>query len=86
MTNETYHDQIFTKGPDHGGVDLWTGDVAALAGVTKMTIVRWANDGKVPCSRTFGGDRRFTRADVRVLLAELGREIPGWLREGGPGG
>lgn len=61
--------------------DLWTGEVATLAGVTKMTIVRWANSGRLPCSRTLGGetnrgDRRFHPYDVAELLMELGRPIP----------
>jgi excisionase family DNA binding protein len=66
---------------DPGPRPLWTGEVAALAGVSsKMTIVRWANAGRIRHSRTLGGNRRFEQADVRALLVELGRPIPDWLR------
>lgn len=78
MSKERDFDGIFTT-PPAGRDDLWTGEVAELAGVTKMTIVRWADAGKVACSRTLGGDRRFARAEVARLLAELGRPVPEWL-------
>lgn len=60
--------------------DLWTGEVAALAGVAKMTIVRWANAGKIASRRTAGGDRRFAPYDVAELLDSIGRPVPPDIR------
>lgn len=49
-----------------------TGQVARLAGVEPITIVRWANAGRIECYRTVGGDRRFPVAEVAKLLDALG--------------
>ncbi len=59
---------------------LRTGEVARLAGVTPITIVRWANAGRVKCYRTLGGDRRFEPSEVARLLRELGKPVPRNLR------
>jgi DNA-binding transcriptional MerR regulator len=50
-----------------------------LAGVTPMTVTRWARSGKLPAGETVGGNRRYEFHHVRALLADLGRPIPPWL-------
>lgn len=47
---------------------LTTQQVAALFAVHPATVVRWADDGQLPCFRTPGGHRRFRREDVEALL------------------
>lgn len=44
-------------------------EVATLFHVSTKTVVRWANDGRLPYMSTLGGHRRFPRADIEVLLA-----------------
>jgi excisionase family DNA binding protein len=39
---------------------------AARLGVHPNTLRRWANEGKVPCSLTAGGHRRFSTADLET--------------------
>lgn len=46
---------------------LSTGDVAALFGVTPKTVVRWADEGKLPYFQTPGGHYRFYAEDVALL-------------------
>ncbi len=43
---------------------LSTAQAAAEAGVSKRTIVRWAEEGRLPATLTAGGHRRFNRADL----------------------
>lgn len=43
--------------------------VAALYGVHVSTIVRWADEGKIPCFRTPGGQRRYPRHEINLLLS-----------------
>ncbi|MFF0912000.1 HTH DNA binding protein [Exiguobacterium phage phiExGM16] len=38
---------------------LTAGQVAELFGVRVETVRRWCEDGKLRCTRTLGGDRRF---------------------------
>lgn len=48
----------------------YTGNqVAALFGVHVSTIVRWADEGKIPVFKTPGGRRRYPRAEIDALLA-----------------
>ena len=47
---------------------ITAGQVAALFGVRVETVRRWADDGKLRCTRTLGGDRRFDAAYVQQLL------------------
>jgi excisionase family DNA binding protein len=49
-------------------LNLTTGKAAKLVGVHEDTIVRWANEGRLPSWRTPGGHRRFRRSDVLALL------------------
>lgn len=52
---------------------LRTGQVAAMAGVVPSTVVRWANDGILPCRRLPSPkrERRYAEADVRALLENM---------------
>ena len=47
---------------------LTAGQVAELFGVRVETVRRWADAGKIPCTRTLGGDRRFDPAVVQRIL------------------
>lgn len=44
---------------------------ADYIGVHFSTLRRWANDGKVPCIRTPGGRRRFTKAELDAFISSL---------------
>lgn len=44
-------------------------EVATLFGVRTTTIARWAREEKLDPLRTPGGHRRYSRADVRAVLA-----------------
>ena len=48
---------------------------ARLVGVSSGTLRRWANDGKVPCLRTPGGQRRFRLEDL-AAAGLLGPRAP----------
>jgi excisionase family DNA binding protein len=50
---------------------LTRADVAELLGVSPNTVARWARNGQIPCHVTIGGHRRFERAVVEELLAEM---------------
>jgi len=48
---------------------LTTNEVAALARVTRTTVHKWVNDGKLRVAMQLpGGALRFDRADVEALL------------------
>lgn len=47
---------------------LTVGQVAELFGVTTPTVRRWADEGKLPCTRTLGGDRRFDPLRMQQIL------------------
>ena len=57
---------------------LTPGEVARALHVSPKTIIRWANEGRIPCTMTLGGHRRFRRADVDQVVArvELGLREP----------
>lgn len=42
--------------------------VAALFNVHVSTIVRWADEGKIPSFKTPGGQRRYPRTLIDALL------------------
>jgi MerR family transcriptional regulator, light-induced transcriptional regulator len=64
-----------------------TREAAAILGVGTTSIKRWADRGQLPCVRTAGGHRRFSRAAVlafrRLGIDELGEEQhavdPDWV-------
>lgn len=43
---------------------LTTTEVALIFGVHPDTVRAWANTGKLDCSRTLGGERRFDPLEV----------------------
>ena len=45
-------------------------EVAELFAVTPNTVSRWARAGKLPYVLTLGGQHRYPRANVEVLLQE----------------
>jgi excisionase family DNA binding protein len=49
---------------------LTAGQVAELFGVRVETVRRWADDGKLRCTRTLGGDRRFDAAYIEEMLQQ----------------
>ncbi len=59
-----------SAGVRRGAEDEWLtlGEAARLLGVDVTTLRGWADAGKVRVFRTPGGHRRFTAADVAVLL------------------
>lgn len=48
---------------------MTTGEVAAVFGVTKTTVKRWAESGRISHFKTAGGHYRFRRTDVDALKA-----------------
>ena len=55
-------------------MDEWlkTTDAAQIAGVGTSTIKRWADEGRLQCSRTPGGHRRYRREDIESILESEG--------------
>jgi excisionase family DNA binding protein len=47
------------------------GQAAALLGASPATVRRWADDGFLPAYRTPGGQRRFDRREVELLLERM---------------
>ena len=47
---------------------LTVSEVADLFHVSSKTVVRWANDGKLPYMATLGGHRRFPRGPIEALV------------------
>lgn len=48
---------------------LTVSGVADLFHVSAKTVVRWANEGKLPYVATLGGHRRFPRTHIEALAA-----------------
>lgn len=55
---------------DARDVPLTTGDVAKAFNVSPVTVINWADTGKLPSFRTPGGHRRFRQADIDAFIAE----------------
>ncbi len=52
-------------------------EAAAVLGVGDTTLKRWTEENRIACERTLGGHRRFRRADVLKLKAQLsGEPVP----------
>lgn len=47
-----------------------TPEAARILGMTETTLVKAANDGQVPCWKTPGGHRRFSRSALEALKNE----------------
>lgn len=52
-----------------GGALLTPSEVASMFRVDPKTVTRWAKAGKLSAIRTLGGHRRYSEAEVRMLLA-----------------
>lgn len=50
---------------------LTPGELARAMHVSPKTILRWANEGRIPYLVTLGGHRRFLRSDVEALLVQM---------------
>jgi excisionase family DNA binding protein len=50
---------------------LTTGQAAKLLGVNVKTVIRLAETGQLPCTRTTGGHRRFRRQDLQAHAPHL---------------
>ena len=64
----TTTDAAVTSTPSRPPRKITAGQVAELFGVRVETVRRWADDGKLRCTRTLGGDRRFDAGYVQQLL------------------
>ena len=66
--------------PPAAGDDYITvGEASRLLHISAKSVNRWANEGRVPCIVTLGGHRRFRRADIMEIVAEMsrrGRSLP----------
>lgn len=56
---------------------LTVSEVADLFHVSAKTVVRWANDGRLPYMATLGGHRRFPRGPIEGMVAGQHRGTPG---------
>ncbi len=55
-----------TTGPTHDWLSLH--EASAKLGVSAATLRNWGNEGKIKSSRTPGGHRRFSSADIHALM------------------
>jgi excisionase family DNA binding protein len=56
------------RDPSRGAL-LTPSEVASMFRVDPKTVTRWAKAGKLSAIRTLGGHRRYSEAEVRMLLA-----------------
>jgi excisionase family DNA binding protein len=54
---------------------LSSSQVAKILHVSPKTVVRWADEGKLPCARTLGGHRRFPERQIRTLREALEQPV-----------
>lgn len=55
---------------EEGAALLTISQAADFLNVSKVTVRRWTNDGKLPCSRVGSrGERRFLESDLRQLIS-----------------
>lgn len=54
---------------------LTVSEVADLFHVSSKTVVRWANDGRLPYMATLGGHRRFPRGPIEGLVSDQQRGV-----------
>lgn len=45
------------------------GDVAAITGVKRFTLIAWSNEGWVECRRSSGGHRRYCNRSIQQVEA-----------------
>ena len=67
-------DSVATDGAADPTADefLTPGQVARILHVSPQTVNRWANEGRIPCTLTLGGHRRFRRGDVEAAVRQAG--------------
>jgi len=56
---------------------LSTYEVASMVSVTETTVKRWADEGKLPCAKTFGGHRKFKMKDIIEFAEQYGYPLAG---------
>ena len=54
---------------------LTPGQAASILGVSPKTINRWTKEGRLPCTTTLGGHRRFRADVIRAAAASMGLEV-----------
>ena len=59
-----------------------TFETAKLCYVSPLSIINWANAGRLPAFRTPGGHRRIRREDLVRFMRDNGIPLPEELREG----
>jgi excisionase family DNA binding protein len=67
----------FAPGPTHSDRQLvfTSSQAARYLGVSLATIRRWADAGHLPCYRTPGGQRRFSREQLDAFVESLQRGV-----------
>ncbi len=50
---------------------LTSGEAARILHVSSKTLDRWADQGRVPCSVTLGGHRRFSRPAISAVAEQM---------------
>ncbi len=68
-----------TEAPDRDESDekdglIGTDEASRIGGVGPTAVKRWADHGLLPCVRTPGGHRRFSRAEVEELVRRRQRD------------
>jgi len=78
----TFEMETMSPQEDQAAEYLSRADVAHLLGVSANTVARWAREGRIPCHRTLGGHRRFSRSVVEELLRRMRDQDPSPFRKG----
>ena len=52
-----------------------TEDLSNMLQVSKSTIKRWAEDGKLQCFRTPGGHRKFNQKNIQEFISRYNYEV-----------
>jgi excisionase family DNA binding protein len=60
-------------GGDRQRAYLRPAEVASLLCVSPKTVARWCREGKLSAEVTFGGHRRFNRAEIERIVGEMNR-------------
>jgi excisionase family DNA binding protein len=59
------------RSPEPPARYLTSGDVAELMSVSPKTVNRWANEGKLPHTKTLGLHRRYPEAEILELIERM---------------
>ena len=60
---------------------LTTEDLSRLLQVSKSTIKRWTDEGRLHCFRTPGGHRKFRTTDVHEFVLKYRYDVPNHLSD-----